>query len=188
MDPDNYDESGYWLPPDKRSGQFKSTNVRQLYRWDARNIQTVTPVPFPANCSIYRQVTMYHCGGRFWVVPYDATQWNVCEVPPDDRSWLPGWRALTFDHCPNSVSSVGFEHVHSRLAIQRPNQTWRPQLFPDGCSVTHVNNQPGGLQGDLALILALGAFSAPRGQMAAAIAASFRLGHWLPHNLSHGRE
>ncbi len=170
------------------SGQSKSGSVRRLYRWNASIIPTVTLVPFPAECKIYKQVTMYYCDGRFWVVPYDATKRNVCDVPPDDSPWLPGWKALTFEHCPNSVSSVGFEHPNTRLAIQRPNLTWRPQLFPDGCSATGVNNQRGGLQGNLALILALGVFSAPPGQMADAIAASFKLGQWVPHNFHHGRE
>lgn len=172
------------------SEQIKSSPAAQVYRWDARNPQTVTsvPLPLPADCSVYKRVTMYHCNGRFWVVPYDATKWNVDQAPPDGKQWLPGWRALKFGHEAGGISSVGFELPHSRLAIQRPNNTWRPQLFPDGYSVTQSNNQPGGLQGDLALILALGAFSAPGGQMATAIASSFKPGRWLPHNLGSGRE
>ena len=187
-DAQNFDQSGHWLPPDRKSKQYKTSNARQLYRWDARNVQTVIPVSFPPNPTIHRQITIYHSGGRFWIVPYDATQWNVCEVPPDVNSWLPGWRALTFHHGLNGVSSVGFEHDHTRLAVQSPNQTWRPELFPDGYWPNHENSQPGGLQGNLALILALAAFSAPRGQMMDAIAASFTLGNWRPHNRGHGRE
>lgn len=170
------------------SGQFRSGSVRQLYRWNASIAPNVTRVAFLADRTIYRCVTMYYCQGRFFVVPYDATQRNVCDVPPDESPWQPGWKPLTFEHCPNGVSSVGFEHPNNRLAIQRPNLTWRPQLFPDGCAANGVNNQRGGLQGNLALILALGAFSAPPGHMADAIAASFRLGQWVPHNLHHGRE
>lgn len=170
------------------SGQVKSASVRRLYYWNASLTPTMNLVPFPAKPTIYEQVTMYYCDGRFWVVPYDATQRNVCEVPPDESPWLPGWKALTFEHCPNSVSSVGFEHSHKKLATQRPNQTWRPQLFPDSCSATDVNKQRGGLQGNLALILALGAFSAPPEQMADALATSFKLGRWVPHTLRHGRE
>jgi len=176
-----YDQSGYWTPPDEMSRQSKSTDVRQLYRWNARDSQTVTPIPFPAKCSVYMQATVYHCNSRFWVVPYDATHYNV-------RQQYPIWKALKFDHLPNGVSSVSFAHEEPRLATQHPNQTWREQLFPDGYWANQGNNQPGGLQGDLAVILALAAFSAPRGQMANAINTSFKVGRWQTHNLDHGRE
>jgi len=142
----------------------------------------------PAGYTIYKKVTVYHCGGRFWIVPYDATQSNVCDVPSDDRSWYPGWRALTFDHQPNSVSSVGFEHHEPRLATQTPNQAWRWQLLPEGYWADPPNGDTGGLQGEIAIILALAAFSAPRQQMALALDTSFKRGYWVRHNFVSGRK
>ncbi|MCJ1365773.1 hypothetical protein MMC16_004898 [Acarospora aff. strigata] len=68
------------------------------------------------------------------------------------------------------------------------NQTWHPQLVPDGYRGEPANNPGGGLQGNLALILALAAFSAPRGQMASALNDSFKVHRWQPHNLGHGRD
>lgn len=143
----------------------------------------MTEVTQPTNDSIYRQATMYHCGGRFWIVPYDATQYNVRQTPPGGP-WYPGWRALTFDHLANSVSSVGHALSQETLATQRAGQAWCRQLFPDGYLASQPTSQPGGLQGDLALILALGAFSAPSGKSRDAIATSFKVGHWRPHSLS----
>lgn len=178
---EKYDQSGYWTPPDEMSRQFKSTDVRRLYRWNARDSQTVTPIAFPANCTVYGRATVYHCNSRFWAVPYDATRYNV-------REQNIMWKALKFDHLSNGVSSVGFAHEEPRLATQHPNQTWPQQLFPDGYQAIQGSNQPGGLQGDLAVILALAAFSAPRGQMANAINTSFKVGRWHTHHLGYGRE
>ena len=137
----------------------------------------------PTASEIYKQVTMYHCLGRFWVVPYDATQWNVRSAPPNSP-WYPGWKGLNFEHLPNGVSSVGYAHGEETLATQRPNQMWCRQLFPDGYLAGQETGQAGGLQGDLAIILALGGFSAPPGRMADAIAASFKVGRWQQHFLN----
>lgn len=177
---ENRDQTGGWLPPNRSTGD--SNYIKKIYRWNARDQQSLTDVTQQAVPSVYTQRTVYHHGGKFWVVPYDATEYNVGSM----STW---WRALTFEHLPNNgVSSVTCAGTELRLAAQRPDQLWLQQLFPDGYWANPPTVQPGGLQGDLALILALGAFSAPRGRTAAALSTSFKVGRWVPHHFSHGRE
>ena len=176
-----YDTSAHWSPPTMAAGQYLVPGTSQVYRWNANDTASVTPATLPPGATVYRQATMYHCAGRFWTVPYSALAQNVHDE-------FPCWRGLTFRHEPNSVSSVGCAYADSRLATQRHNQTWLRQLLPEGYWPHYDNQQPGGLQGDLAIILALAAFSAPPQYIAQALDTSFKVGRWQQHNYGSGSE
>lgn len=112
---------------------------------------------------------------------------SVRHQPRDPHTWSPGWRALTFRHDPNSVSSVGSDLDQPRLATYTA-QPWAWQLLPEGYRAQISTGQAGGLQGDLAIILALGALSAPPQHVASALDASFKIGRWREHQYGSDRK
>lgn len=187
-DPQIHDSSGYWSPPVLAAGQYYKQPPGQIYRWNPQanpnlslfngNTQSLTE---------FKKATVYHCGGRFWIVPYDATLRDV-DGTCQNQSWQPGWKALTFHHsAPHSVSSVDCAGPDSRLATQTPYQSWREQLFPEGYWAKQQTGGSGGLQGELCLVLALAAFSVRQDQLETALSYSFRVHHWEPHNQQSGR-
>lgn len=132
---------------------------------------------------------------HLFVVNFNATERDV-------RSTQGDWRVLTFDHIPqpnsinrkySAVSHLGREeHI---AAYGSPH--WIPQLLPDVYNYREFDDEgnpippstiSAGLTGNLAVLLALAAFSAVPSSLDAALTGSVRPRAYVPHTMSTGRE
>jgi hypothetical protein len=122
---------------------------------------------------------MYYCEGYgFYVTRDNATQ--------QAERWLP----LTFDHDDLNYSSYVTNAGSARtLRCQRPDQQWPQMLLPDIYQAPPVTAHQayGGLKGDLAILLALVAFSMSREHLPQYLQSMFLGETWQVHGLPHGR-
>lgn len=93
-------------------------------------------------------------------VPFNARTRSV------QSTFERGWQAITFNHNRIGNSNAYFSYVSNRGAEQRiaaPGSHWMPQLLPDwyNCNARHATRTQDGLIGELPLLFALAAFSAP---------------------------
>ena len=118
------------------------------------------------------------------VVPFDARTRNV-----QGR----GWHCITFNHNRIENSNRYYSYVSERGAEQNiaapGSQRWMDQLLPrwyDCENVEHATRTQAGLIGELSLLFALAAFSAPpasQGLLRQFIAPR----RWMSHNQPTGR-
>ena len=151
---------------------------------------------------------MYYCHGQFYMVPYDCTLYPVGSgrANDDDSSEEEDaegedenaelevnsitWSLLRFHWIPRGfVSEAWFEGQYPRLNTQRPDQRWVNKLLPSAyrAEYSRRTDDPlyGGLNGDLAIQIALLAFSAYDGATCDVFEHSVRGVHnggWRMHN------
>ncbi|KZF20382.1 hypothetical protein L228DRAFT_250068 [Xylona heveae TC161] len=130
-----------------------------------------------ATSPAFQLASVYHCQSVFYTVSHDVRK-GKCEKD---------WGILRFRHGPGSTSSLTMGSHDRRLATQSFNQAWAWDLFPDALRSQDVTGDQGGLKGNLALILALAAFSAQPNNVEDALKTGFKKGHWVRHNLPDGR-
>lgn len=185
---DVVDMHGRWIPPTAvganvlRPGQ---TTGRLFLSGD----YGCSEIPFlPESATHYRTISMYYCDGHFFVLPYDATQYQggrsradatqstskepeVEEVDGDPKFDTIDWEILRFRWLAEGFITEAFlDGVYSQLNTQRPDQKWVNKLLPQAYRAEHARRTEdslyGGLRGDLSIMLGLLAFSAYDGATA----------------------
>ena len=161
-----------------------------MLRWEAGRV-TIVPGNNPLqrtglDGNVYQTATVFTqnpATPHLLVVPFDARTRNV-----QGR----GWQSITFNHNRIENSNRYYSYVSERGAEQRiaapGSQRWMGQLLPAwyDCDAQHETRTQEGLIGELSLLFALAAFSAPpasQGLLRQFIAP----GRWMSHNQNTGR-
>jgi hypothetical protein len=155
---------------------------------------------------------MYYCMGQFYMVPYDCTRFavgsgraNEGDEGSSEEEDAEGeeeadeleinsmtWEVLRFHWIPQGfISEAWFNGAYARLNTQRPDQRWINKLLPSPYRAEYGRRTQdplyGGLNGDLAILIALLAFSAYDGATCDVFEYSVRRVHgdnggWRIHN------
>ena len=185
----------YWVPPSTPKGFRHCQDPVPLLRWEGgRN--SIVPANHPIqgvdlDRSVYRAATIftqYPDTPHLLSVPFDA---RTTSVQQSRR----GWQSITFNHIRvgDSNSNAYYSYISSRGAerkIAAPGSPhWIPQLLSDwyDSDPRHVTRIQAGLIGDLPLLFALAAFSAPP-ESSFVLLSSMLPGRWVPHGLLTGRK
>jgi hypothetical protein len=189
-----------------RLGQ--STNKFFYFNGD----RTMEIESLPDESVLYKTISMYYSSGHFYMVPYDCTLWPVgsgrgnddedASSEEEDAEGEPegeeseihniDWSLLRFHWKDEGyLSEAWFDGLYSRLNTQRPDQTWVNKLLPSPyrAEFSRRTSDPlyGGLNGDLAILIALLAFSAYDARVADVFKYTVRRVHgpnggWSIHN------
>jgi hypothetical protein len=105
--------------------------------------------------------------------------------PPESATWHHLW----FDWDENNHSSaLTYAGKHQTLRFQNTQLRWPSMLLPNIYHGPHyAASGYGGLTGDLAIFLALIAFSMKPEQLSAELPRMMHDGEWNDHSRSHGR-
>lgn len=130
----------------------------------------------------YKTYSAYYRHGSGFQILRD----NAVTNPREDEVWLP----LSFEHDKTDYSSyltnVGYE---PSLHCHRSDQKWMKMLLPDVYHGSWPVPAPyGGLKGELAIFLALIAFSIPVDSLQNYLPAMFQSGKWQQYDMVNGRE
>jgi hypothetical protein len=172
---------GFWVPSTSPGHIRVGGGVSgEIWLCDFQGIQPLN-LPLPSGANLYAVTSAYYCAGYgFWALMGDATQ-------PDEECWRP----LTFDHDYSDYSSyLSNAGSMQTLRCQRPDQLWPKMLLPGIYQVppTPTNSAYGGMKGDLALFLALIAFSLSKEHLQQYLISMLIGGKWQVHGLPHGRK
>lgn len=193
--PIRHGDSGYWLPPNMTNGLTKGQGHTLLLRWAGGRSFEV-----PANDPIrdvdlvryqYRTATVFTqhpdtpC---LLAVPFDARISNVYQFGR-------GWQRVKFIHrrVENSNRNAYYSYISDQGAAQiiaaPALRTWMDQLVPAwyDCEPRDASRTQAGLIGQLPLLFALAAFSAPPKSLGVLLS-SIQPGKWMHHNLPAGRK
>ena len=191
--PKRHSGAGDWLPPNRPNGLTNGQGSLFL-RWEDGRISTV-----PANDPIrgvdldrytYRASTIftqYPDTPHLLAVPFDARTRNVSQYGR-------GWQHITFIH--NRVGNSGnayYSYISDQGAEQRiaapALPQWIDQLLPSwyNCEPRHATRIQAGLIGELSLLFALAAFSAPP-TSPGVLLSSMQPVKWMHHDLPTGRK
>ena len=183
------------MPPNRINGLTKGQGHTLLLRWaDGRIMEVPANDPLQGvdlHKHIYRAATIFTQQPdtpHLLAVPFDARIKSVQE-------YQRGWQHITFDHnrVENSDSSAYYSYVSDRGAEQRIAAPallpWMDQLLSPwyDCVPRHASRTQAGLIGQLPLIFALAAFSAPPKSLRVLLS-SIQPGKWMHHNLPTGRK
>ena len=129
----------------------------------------------------YKTYSAYYCHGRGFEILRD----NAISTRREE-----GWIPLSFDHDKTDYSSyLTNTRLEPSLHCHRSDQKWIDMLLPD---VYHdrweVPAPHGGLKGELAIFLALIAFSIPVHSLQHYLPAMFQSGEWQQYDMANGRE
>lgn len=178
------DERGKWLPssiqgynlrvPGGVSGMWwfcNGSDIRSISGWQPTTTQESPYKVFS---------TIYGGGHGFYIMRGDATS------PPTAEAWHDLW----FD-CDESTYTSHLTNAgsHRTLQVQNSEKGWPQMLLPD---IYHGAHYPqdgyGGLGGDLAIFLALVAFSMKPERLLSELPKMMDEGTWQVHARSHGRK
>lgn len=147
---------------------------------------------------------MYYCLGQFYMVPYDCTLYPVGSGRANDDGTASDeedaegeeeaeeleinsitWSLLRFHWIPEGfLSEAWFDGAYPRLNTQHPDQRWINKLLPSPYRADYGRRTDdrlyGGLNGDLAILIALLAFSAYDGATCDVFEHSVRGVHVIP--------
>ena len=184
-------QGGHWVPPNTPNGIRNGQDPSLLLLWeDGRNIIV------PANDAtqvvgldrhMYRVATIFtqHPDTpHLLTVPYNARTRGVSGR---------GWQCVTFNHIQVGNSNAYYSYISDRGAEQSlaaPTlRHWSPELLPDwyNCHPVHRTRAQAGLIGELPLLFALAAFSAPP-HSSEVLLSSIQPGKWISHGLATGRK
>ena len=184
---------GYWVPPNRTNGLTKGQGHTLLLRWEGGRT-TIVPANnliqgADLNRYIYRAATIftqYPDTPHLLVVPFDAWIRSV-------QGYERGWQHITFDHNQVGNSNAFYSYISDLGAEPRiaapglPN--WIDQLVPAwyDCDPRHASRTQAGLIGQLPLLFALAAFSAPPKSLGVLLS-SMQPGKWMHHDLPTGRK
>ncbi len=176
---------GYFLPPNKRNGFEKGDGSALLLRWMGGRFSPVA-ADDPIHCvrlGHYRTATVFTQNEdtpHLLAVPFDARERHVRDAPND-------WRPLTFNHERISGTDSYYTYVSCIGAetgvAARGSAHWMPQLVPDWYQYRPHHQQTrgqAGLVGELPLLIALAAFSAPPTDLRV-LFTSVKPGAWHSH-------
>lgn len=185
----------FWAPPNRKDAYIRDKAGARLFRWEGGRMRDITATDFgnQQGFSVYSVATIftqYRDTNHLLAVTFDAERRDVAEE-------YGGWKVLSFDHERQQgtqrtyYSSVGVAGDQQQLAAPG-SPAWMPQLLPAiynyDASQSPVQPISAGLIGNLAILLALPAFSA-QPQLLSHILISYMLpNHWVHHGFAHGRE
>lgn len=184
-----------WVPPTKRNAY--TSGPENIYRWSGGIVQPLGGSSFPSHYQVFDSASVFVQSDtdHLVAVGFDAQRQNVKDHPA-------GWRRLSFEHRPvnNTMKTYSFISIvapEGRIAAPGPRH-WRDQLLPRIYDYRHsldahdriipARRQQAGLIGELPLLLALAAFSAPPSSLDQALTGSMQPGVWRRHGLPSGRK
>lgn len=183
-------EQHYWQPPNRVNGFMPGDGPRLFFRWMGGRLSVVPPNDniCGVNLAEYRTATVFTQRPdtpHLLAVPYDARLRDVRTVGPD-------WRPLTFNHEQIGETNTYFSYVTSSGAEQHlaahGSQHWTGQLLPTwydcDAGTEESTRSQGGLIGNLPLLFALAAFSAPPARLSV-LTNSLQPGAWVPHQYQY---
>lgn len=192
--PIRHSDPGDWLPPNRPNGLREEQGHTLLLRWEGGRINIV-----PANDPIrgvdldryvYRAATIFTqapINPHLLAVPFDARTMSV-------HQYKRGWQRITFIHDRVGHSNNAYYSYISgqgaELKLAAPALPhWIPELLPAwyDCDPRHATRSQAGIIGELPLLFALAAFSAPP-QSLEMLLSSMQPGKWSSHGLTTGRK
>lgn len=193
IQPVRHDSNGCWVPPNTFKAYMQGDTATMFFRWTAGLVNFI-----PADDRLRRAkhidlveyrtasvFTQYPGTSRVLALPFDARAKNASHYSLK-------WHPIRFDHIEvrkresyfSSISTLGAEPV-----IAAPGSpSWIPQLLPSvyDCYDVQSQRKHAGLVGDLPLLLALAAFSAPPTKLKV-LKYSLQPNKWAPHQYPNGR-
>lgn len=181
-----HDNRAAWVPSFIRGANLrvKAGVSGQHFYCNGNQIGSIIAEHMPAGMKCYQTYSVfYHVGFGFWVLKGDATN------PGPEATWHP----LCFEHdlqdgYSSYLCNASESHV---LACRRTDQQWLSMLLPDinydGTPISQYQ-QYGALKGELAIFLALIAFTMPPAQLAHTLPSMFIGGNWQVYQMPHGRK
>ena len=193
--PPRYGPFNFWSPPTIRTGYTRTS--RSFFRWRG-GIMTHASAHDHLG-QLFSAATVFTQNPdttHLLVVPFDAQVRNAHENNGGNNGGSDGgWRPLVFrhvriDNTPYTYSAVSAVGDRQHIAA-RGSSHWMPQLLPR--VYDFQNGSPrlqAGLIGDIPLLIALAAFSAPPNALGAVLTNHVRPGVWCPHPYQYpaGRE
>ncbi|KAK4565870.1 hypothetical protein LTR86_003719 [Recurvomyces mirabilis] len=192
-----------WWPP-KRLGE-NVASPHALFYYDGEN--TERSDADMNNLEPYKEFSLYHDHGVFWLYPGDASAEQVGDgrdghgrLPPtsadansdvDTEEDNPDWAMLNFELLPSRSSYASTNTRQRRLPLRRRHQLWPDQLLPDPHQVeaeaaSYTSNpEHGGLNGELPVLLGLMAMALPQQHMFAMLPSCI-VNPWLVPHLPRG--
>lgn len=191
-----HNTQGFFIPPNRRDAYKK--REPQYTHWFRYSSRRFCGVPLndgvrSQNLEIHSAATVFSQANKtdhlLWV-PFDARTENVSQYAHD-------WRNLNFvqehrtgigTYC--SLVFVGDEETLPDSVPQWEKlipSPYRYQITDDSGSLIPSNVHFAGLIGNLPLLTALAAFSAPRDRLSVALTGSVQAGRWVSHSYGPGR-
>lgn len=182
-----------WSPPSIPRA-VTTISSTQWFRWKASGI---TCVGSNAHNTVHDICSVFYNSecSQFIGVPFDC---RVHSVEEAEREHGLGWRRLMFRHgttefggIPRSLSTIRLQE-ESHVLASRTTPYWMPQLLPESFKRNEGDPLRNGMErdtclaGDLSLMMALTAFSAPPDRMLQTIKTSFKPPYWLNHQFGEG--
>jgi hypothetical protein len=182
--PELLDQNGKWIPSALPGYNIRIPGGVSGQWWICNRNNKVQRLPGsnpPVGSSLYKTCsTIYSEGHGFHVLRGDATN------PPPEESWQHLW----FEWNDTTLSSVLTNAGTRRgLRVQDPNAWWPHMLLPNiyhGPAYTAAGY--GGLRGELAIFLALVAFSMKPEMLSTGLPKLTENGGWGTHDYPHGRK
>ncbi|KAL2040627.1 hypothetical protein N7G274_006606 [Stereocaulon virgatum] len=180
----------YWEPPNRVNDFMPGDDPSLLFRWMGGRLSAVPTDDNVCGVNLTKYCTATVFTQRpdtphLLAVPFDASSRDVNTVGIN-------WRPLTFDHEQVGDTNTYLSYVTSSGAEQHlaahGSQHWIGQLLPawyDCDTGTEESTRiQGGLIGELPLLFALAAFSAPPSRLSV-LTNSLQPGAWVPHQYQY---
>jgi hypothetical protein len=204
-------QHGVWYPPRPLwSNRLVPGDTTGLtFYFDGQRVSQVQSLPTEGQIPIlFQELSAYFHNNNFWCVPYNAVTIPVgsgrqgdtdsedddSEADEDDTYTQNGvdWHCMQFNHdTTNYISFASVPGEYDELITQRVDQRWVWELLPDKYhadpSRWTPDQQYGGMNGPLALLLALLAFSVPADYVQRAVEHCVRGDHWRHSGRPRGR-
>src|SRR6266480_1837234 len=200
---------GVWYPPRPLwSNQLVAGDTTgSIFYFNGDRVTQVQSLPTEGSIPIlYQELSSYFYDNNFWCVPYNAVTSPVGTGRQDDddednsdadaddedqfgQHWV-DWHRMQFYHdITRYISLANVPGEYDELITQREDQRWVPELLPDKYHADPSRWTPyqqyGGMNGKLALLLALLAFSVPADYVQRAVEHCIRGDHWRHSGYRH---
>lgn len=148
---------------------------------DGRQIKILDDSNLLRRAKPYKTYSAYYCHGKGFQILRD----NAVTTRREE-----GWLPLSFEHDKTDYSSyLTNARYEPDLFCHRTDQKWMKMLLPDVYHGSWSVPAPyGGLKGELAIFLALIAFSIPVHSLQQYLPAMFQSGEWQQYDMVNGRE
>lgn len=182
FDPE-HDNDGKWIPSTTPGANVRRADKGVTGKWwycDREEIRRLKGWSPPPNRATYKTFSTIYSGGHgFHVMEGDATS------PRPADTWQHLWFNWDQQNYSSALTNAG---QHRTLRFQDPRARWPSMLLPDIYhSTTYAANGVGGLTGELAIFLALIAFSMKPERLLAELPRMMEDGEWQEHSRSNGR-
>lgn len=185
--------AAYWFPPNRKE-DFTRSSRSEIFRWKAGNSTVFKDFEKLEEYSI-ASVFIQAGQNNFVATDCDCMNENV-----KDREY--GWSQIKFSWTESDnrgLSKVTYPYKsgeHFTLAVPAAGSTWMPQVLPEvynrpriGPKAYHGDvSSSSGLCGNLALLVAMAAFSVHESLATEAIVRCFGDHCWRGHRMEHGSQ